>query len=69
MSQILVQKFGALLHMSPLLKSPNPTLQKSAMSLLGNMARTSSLQTSMGKEKHEMLLLDVCYAGGGVANK
>lgn len=49
-SQILVQKLGALAHISPLLKSPNPSLQKTALSLLGNMSRTSCLQTSMGKE-------------------
>lgn len=50
MSQILVQKLGALAHISPLLKSPNPGLQKNALSLLGNMVRTSTLQTTMGKE-------------------
>lgn len=50
MSQILVQKLGALAHISPLLKSPNPSLQKSALSLLGNMSRTSCLQTTMGKQ-------------------
>lgn len=50
MSQILVQKLGALAQISPHLKSPNPVLQKNAVSLLGNMARTSCLQTTMGKE-------------------
>ncbi|CAK6951527.1 plakophilin-1 [Scomber scombrus] len=50
MSQILVHKLGALLQMSPLLKSPNRSLQKTAMSLLGNMSRTSSLQTPMAKQ-------------------
>ncbi|XP_032376616.1 plakophilin-1 isoform X1 [Etheostoma spectabile] len=50
MSQILVQKLGALLHMPRLLKSPNRSLQKTAMSLLGNMSRTSSLQTTMAKQ-------------------
>ncbi|KAF1390439.1 hypothetical protein PFLUV_G00058060 [Perca fluviatilis] len=50
MCQILVQKLGALLHMPRLLKSPNRSLQKTAMSLLGNMSRTSSLQTSMAKQ-------------------
>lgn len=58
MSQILSQKLGALVHMPSLIKSTNPNLQKTAMSLLGNMARTSSLQASMGKEKHEMLISD-----------
>ncbi|XP_034732625.1 plakophilin-1 isoform X2 [Etheostoma cragini] len=50
MSQILVQKLGALLHIPRLLKSPNRSLQKTAMSLLGNMSRTSSLQTTMAKQ-------------------
>ncbi|KAM9351106.1 plakophilin-1 [Symphorus nematophorus] len=50
MSQILVQRLGALPHISPLLKSPNRSLQKTAMSLLGNMSRTSSLQTSIAKQ-------------------
>lgn len=64
MSQILAQKLGALAHMTPLLKSPNRSLQKTAMSLLGNMSRSSSLQTSMGKEKRG---LSVC-AGSSVAD-
>lgn len=55
MTQILTQKLGALPHLSPLLKSPNPSLQKTAMSLLGNMSRSSSVQSSMGKEKYEEL--------------
>ncbi|XP_041656207.1 plakophilin-1 [Cheilinus undulatus] len=50
MSQILVHKLGALMHLAPLLKSPNCSLQKTAMSLLGNMSRTSSLQTTMAKQ-------------------
>ncbi|XP_071332427.1 plakophilin-1 [Trachinotus anak] len=50
MSQILVQKLGALMHMPPLLKSPNSGLQKTAMSLLNNLSRTSSVQTSMAKQ-------------------
>uniref|UniRef100_A0A8C2ZJ22 Plakophilin 1 n=2 Tax=Cyclopterus lumpus TaxID=8103 RepID=A0A8C2ZJ22_CYCLU len=50
MSEIMVQKLGTLLHILPLLKSPNQSLQKTAMSLLGNMSRTSSLQTTMAKQ-------------------
>ncbi|XP_034552571.1 plakophilin-1 [Notolabrus celidotus] len=50
MSQILVQKLGALMHISPLMKSPNKSLQKAALSLVGNMSRTSGLQTSMAKQ-------------------
>lgn len=50
MSHILVQKLGALPQMSHLLKSPNKNLQKTAMSLIGNMSRTSGLQTTMAKQ-------------------
>ncbi|XP_018523677.1 plakophilin-1 isoform X1 [Lates calcarifer] len=50
MSQILVQKLGALPHMSSLLKSPNASLQKTAMSLLNNLSRTNGLQTSIAKQ-------------------
>ncbi|XP_074500352.1 plakophilin-1 [Sebastes fasciatus] len=50
MSQILVQKLGAMMHIPALLKSPNRGLQKTAMSLLGNMSRTHSLQSSMAKQ-------------------
>ncbi|KAL7398955.1 hypothetical protein ABVT39_017589 [Epinephelus coioides] len=50
MSQILVQKLGALLHLSALLKSPNRSLQKAAMSLLNNMSRNNSLQTPIAKQ-------------------
>lgn len=52
MSQILIQKLGALLHISPLLRSPNHNLQKTALSLLGNVSRAGSVQSTMGKEKH-----------------
>lgn len=50
MSHILVKKLGAMMHIPALLKSPNRSLQKTAMSLLGNMSRTDSLQTSMAKQ-------------------
>ncbi|XP_061668836.1 plakophilin-1 isoform X2 [Syngnathoides biaculeatus] len=50
MSQILVQKLGGLLHITPLLRSPKQSLQKAAISLLGNIGRTSSLQASMAKQ-------------------
>lgn len=67
MTQILVQKLGAVAHVSSLLKSPNPRLQKTVMSLLSNMSRTSSVQTSMGKEKYETMLY-VHFAGKSVAD-
>ncbi|KAG7279876.1 hypothetical protein CRUP_016203 [Coryphaenoides rupestris] len=51
MSQILVQKLGALPTISSLLRSPNQTLQKTAMCLLGNMSRLGNgLQTSIAKQ-------------------
>lgn len=49
MSQILVQRLGALAHISPFLKSLNPSLQKTTVLLLGNMSRNSNVQTAMGK--------------------
>ncbi|KAF7652280.1 hypothetical protein LDENG_00098810 [Lucifuga dentata] len=50
MSQILVQKLGALQYLSPLLHSPKSSLQKTTMSLVGNLSRTSSLQSSIAKQ-------------------
>lgn len=50
MSQILVQKLGVLQYMAPLMKSSNPSMQKSAVSLLSNLSRTSWLQSSMAKQ-------------------
>ncbi|KAF3696922.1 Plakophilin-1 Band-6 protein [Channa argus] len=50
MSQILVQKMGALMHMPPLLKSSNLSLKKAAVSMLSNMSRTSSVQSTMAKQ-------------------
>ncbi|KAM9855846.1 plakophilin-1 isoform 2-T2 [Aulostomus maculatus] len=50
MSHFLVQKLGALLHISPLLKAPNRSLQKAAMSLLGNLSRTGSSQSTVAKQ-------------------
>ncbi|XP_077369708.1 plakophilin-1 [Festucalex cinctus] len=50
MSQILVQKLGALMHIAPLLRSPKSSLQKAAVSLLGNIGRTNGLQATMAKQ-------------------
>lgn len=50
MSQILVQKLGVLQYMAPLMKSPNQSLQKTAISLLSNLSKTSWLQSSMAKQ-------------------
>ncbi|XP_072305959.1 plakophilin-1 [Eucyclogobius newberryi] len=50
MSQLLVQKFGVLQYMAPLMKSRSQSLQKTAFSLLSNLSRTSWLQSSMAKQ-------------------
>ncbi|MBN3297402.1 PKP1 protein, partial [Amia calva] len=47
MSQTIVQKLNGLPQISQLLNSSNPSLQKTATSLLGNMSRTPGLQSSM----------------------
>ncbi|KAM6976891.1 plakophilin-1 [Aplochiton taeniatus] len=50
MGQMMVQKLGGLVNISHLLKAPNPSLQKAAMSLLGNLSRTTSLQGTMARQ-------------------
>ncbi|TRY82185.1 hypothetical protein DNTS_000381 [Danionella cerebrum] len=50
MSQTIIQKLQGLPVISPLLKSGSPGLQKTAMSLVGNMSRVSSLRETMAKE-------------------
>lgn len=49
-SQILVSKSRDLSQFGPLLKPSNPKLQNTALSLLGNMSRTDSLQGTMAKQ-------------------
>ncbi|XP_035761495.1 plakophilin-3 [Neolamprologus brichardi] len=49
-SQILVSKSRDLRQFGPLLKPSNPKLQNTALSLLGNMSRTGSLQGTMAKQ-------------------
>ncbi|XP_051961161.1 plakophilin-1 [Xyrauchen texanus] len=49
MSQTIVQKLNGLSVISPLLKSGNPDLQKTAMSLVGNMSQVSFLWNTMAK--------------------
>ncbi|CAL8368098.1 unnamed protein product [Lota lota] len=49
-SQILVQKLGAIPTITPLLSSSNRTLQKTAMCLMGNMSLSSSIQSSIAKQ-------------------
>lgn len=49
MSQNIVQKLNGLHYISPLLKSPKPNLQKSAVALVGNLSKNQRLQSSMGE--------------------
>ncbi|XP_029011744.1 plakophilin-1 [Betta splendens] len=49
MSQILVQKLGAVNTLPTLMSSENKKLQSVALSLLSNMCRTSAVQASMVK--------------------
>lgn len=49
-TQILVSKSKDLSQFGPLLKPSNPKLQNTALSLLGNMSRTDSLQGTMAKQ-------------------
>ncbi|XP_016120565.1 plakophilin-1-like, partial [Sinocyclocheilus grahami] len=53
MSQSIIEKLQGLSVISPLLKSANPGLQKTTMSLVGNMSRVSSLRGTMGKRAHK----------------
>ncbi|XP_077580535.1 plakophilin-1 [Stigmatopora nigra] len=49
-SQILVQKLGALEHITPLLKSKEQGLQKPAVALLANIGRCNGGQASMARQ-------------------
>lgn len=48
-SQTIAEKLNGLLVISPLLNSKDPSLQKTAMSLVGNMSRVSNLRATMAK--------------------
>ncbi|KAJ8393566.1 hypothetical protein AAFF_G00060390 [Aldrovandia affinis] len=50
MSQSIVQKLNGLPDIIPLLQSPSPSLQKTAVSLVGNLSRTTSLQTTLARQ-------------------
>ncbi|XP_012991637.2 plakophilin-1 isoform X2 [Esox lucius] len=68
MSHTIVQKLGGLQYIAPLLQSPNPGLQKTAMSLVGNLSRTISMQSIMAL--HILPDLSVLLSSGtkGMAN-
>ncbi|XP_067226939.1 plakophilin-1 isoform X3 [Chanodichthys erythropterus] len=62
MTQSIIQKLQGLSVISPLLYSANPGLQKTAMSLVGNMSRVSSLRSTMGSPAlHGYIYLQVNY--------
>lgn len=50
MSQIIVQKLNGLPAIAPLLRSPKPNIQKSAMTLVGNLTKNQRLQTSIARQ-------------------
>ncbi|XP_043080879.1 plakophilin-1 [Puntigrus tetrazona] len=50
MSQSIIQKRGGLSAISHLLKAKNPSLQKTAMSLVGNMSRVTSLRGDIAQK-------------------
>ncbi|XP_046882190.1 plakophilin-1-like [Hypomesus transpacificus] len=50
MSQTVVQKLNGLRVISPLLRSPKPSLQRGAISLLGNLARNPRLHTAIARQ-------------------
>ncbi|KAM3877760.1 plakophilin-1-like [Diretmus argenteus] len=50
MSQTIVQKLNGLQVITPLLKSPNPNLQKNAVALVGNLAKNPHLQTGIARK-------------------
>lgn len=50
LSHTIVQKLNGLKYISPLLQSPNPALQNSAVALLGNLSRSTRTNTSMARQ-------------------
>ncbi|XP_070967809.1 plakophilin-1-like [Oncorhynchus clarkii lewisi] len=50
MSQTIVQKLNGLPEISPLLQSSNPSLQKTAVALVGNLAKNQRLQSIMARQ-------------------
>ncbi|KAJ8370402.1 hypothetical protein SKAU_G00104300 [Synaphobranchus kaupii] len=50
MSQAIVQKLNGLPEIIPLLESSSPSLQKTAVSLVGNLSRNPSLQKSLARQ-------------------
>ncbi|XP_061077049.1 plakophilin-1-like [Conger conger] len=50
MSQAIVQKLNGLQHIAPLVQSSNPSIQRTAVALVGNLTRTPRLQKSMARQ-------------------
>uniref|UniRef100_A0A8C1SAL8 Plakophilin 1b n=1 Tax=Cyprinus carpio TaxID=7962 RepID=A0A8C1SAL8_CYPCA len=50
LSNTIVQKLNGLKYISPLLQSPNPALQNSAVALLGNLSRSTRTNKTMARQ-------------------
>ncbi|XP_016312638.1 plakophilin-1-like isoform X2 [Sinocyclocheilus anshuiensis] len=50
LSHTIVQKLNGLKYISPLLQSPNPALQNSAVALLGNLSRSTRTNKTMARQ-------------------
>ncbi|KAF4112611.1 plakophilin-1 [Onychostoma macrolepis] len=50
LSDTIVQKLNGLKYISPLLQSPNPALQNSAIALLGNLSRSTRTNKNMARQ-------------------
>ncbi|XP_030623686.1 plakophilin-1 [Chanos chanos] len=50
MGQTIVQKLNGLPYITSLLKSPNSSLQNTTMSLVGNLACATTIQTTMARQ-------------------
>lgn len=50
MSQTIVQKLNGLQYIEPLLPNSNNSLQKTVMSLVGNLSRNPALTSNLGEK-------------------
>uniref|UniRef100_A0A8C1T9X8 Plakophilin 1b n=1 Tax=Cyprinus carpio TaxID=7962 RepID=A0A8C1T9X8_CYPCA len=56
LSHTIVQKLNGLKYISPLLQSPNPALQNSAVALLGNLSRSTRTNKVMARQSLPQLV-------------
>ncbi|KAJ8360445.1 hypothetical protein SKAU_G00169700 [Synaphobranchus kaupii] len=68
MSQTVVQKLNGLHNIAPLLQSSNPSIQKTAVALVGNLSRTPQLQRSMARQTLPQLIGILSTAGQNGSN-